>query len=108
MTTFAVRLDHPWEEPSDPPLAAPTSEQLGAGVVVVIKVGMVGRQKLIKGERYLMSRDTAQNFLADGFVRLETEREERIAKAEGHARPSRMDGKRKAAKPKKAEDASGG
>ena len=90
----------------EPALEQPSMDQLGAGRVVVIKESLSGPHRMFKkGHRYLMDNAAAATLLESGYVRPETEREERIAKAEGHARPSRMK-PAKAAKPKRAKSES--
>ena len=86
--SFAVRLEVPWKEPLG--LDEPTAEQWSGGVVVVMTTCMSGgTQGFQTNEVYLMDPDAADRLIDAGFARYETEREERIAKSEGHKRPSK-------------------
>ena len=82
--TFAVRLELPWAEPIG--LAEPTDKQHADGIVVVMLQTMCGNATRKKGELYLMDVPQATRLLEAGYARRETEREERIARAEGHKR----------------------
>ena len=85
---FAVRLEVPWKEPIG--LKEPTAEQWSSGVVVVMKQSIFGpEQSLRKNEHFLMDAEHGNRLVERGTARYETEREERIAKAEGHRRPNR-------------------
>ena len=102
--SFAVRLETPWEEPLG--LAEPTDEQWSSGVVVRMLDCLSGPERNLQvREFYLVNPDEAERLVEAGYARYETERETRIAKAEGHRR-TRPGVKAPAAKSKgKAKDA---
>ena len=81
---FAVRLEIAWQEPVG--LPEPTAKQQADGIVVVMLVTMNGIATHRKGEHYLMDVPQATRLIEAGYARRESEREERIARAEGHKR----------------------
>ena len=86
--SYAIRINNAWDEPQDFP--EPTAEQWTGGVVVVMTACMSGGDKSLQmRERYLMDAAQGNDLVGAGYARFETEREERIAKAEGHKRPNR-------------------
>ena len=88
MTEFIVRLETPWKEPQG--FAEPTARQFADGVVICFTASMSGGEHSIRrGDYYLVDPKQADRYISAGYARFETEREERIAKAEGYKRPNR-------------------
>ena len=89
-TSFAVRLEVPWNEPIG--LAEPTDRQWSDGIVVVMTVTMSGNATHKEGEMYLMDVPQAERLITAGYARRETEREITIAKSMGHRRGPNLTG----------------
>ena len=97
--SYAVRLELPWKEPLG--LKEPTDAQWAGGVVVVMRQTISGlKHSMKRGEHFLMDAASGNRLVERGTCRFETEREERIAKAEGHKRPTK--GVKRPAKASKA------
>ena len=101
---FYIRLDHPWDEPNDPPFEPPTDDQVRRGLVIVItECTMSANRTFKKGERYMVDAKNAEALVdaKSGPLRIRKGAAHRARGRTCRRGPKQTGVKAKAAKPAK-------